>query len=413
MRGTLVFSLAAILLGPASARADIFVLANQGEVRGDLVNKTEVPRRTYVIQLSGGGEITLDKEQVTEVRRETPAQLEYERRRATAKDIVADHWTLAEYCRQNVMLASREHHLKRILELEPDHESARRGLGYTRVAGGWKTQEQIMTERGYVRYKGDWKLPQEVELEEARRKAELVEIEWQGNLKRWRGWLRSDRAEKALEQIRQIEDPNAVKAIQGQLKDEKDPKLRRLWLQTLGQIDSSFARSVLVDVSLADRDLELRLIAVEQLGKARSKDPGVVKQYVKALKSTENPIINRAADRPGGYGRQVGHRPADRRAGNLAQENHYPGLAADPFHVRHRRQLRSRRPLCRQQHQDDPREAEQPGRAQRAGEAGRGELQLRGRPLEGLARRPAPGRGRQREAGLVLGYWLLVISVWL
>jgi HEAT repeat protein len=84
-----------------------------------------------------------------------------------------------------------------------------------------------------------------------------------------------------------------VPAIKKQLDDEKDPKLRQLWMETLGQIDSPAARSVLVDLSLNDRDLELRLSAVESL--AKSKDPGVVKQYVKALKSEKNPVINRAA----------------------------------------------------------------------------------------------------------------------
>src|SRR5262245_60232633 len=107
---------------PVAARADIFVLANQGEIRGDLRNRNESPRRTYQIDVAGGGQITLDKEQVVEVRRESPAQLEYERRRAAAADNVADHWALAEYCRQNLMLANREQHLRRILELDPEHE---------------------------------------------------------------------------------------------------------------------------------------------------------------------------------------------------------------------------------------------------------------------------------------------------
>jgi hypothetical protein len=107
--------LSALLACPLAARADIFVLANQGEIRGELQNKTESPRQTYIIEVAGGGQVTLDKDQVVEVRRETPAQQEYERRRAAAADTAADHWSLAEYCRQNLMLANREQHLRRIL----------------------------------------------------------------------------------------------------------------------------------------------------------------------------------------------------------------------------------------------------------------------------------------------------------
>jgi HEAT repeat protein len=144
-----------------------------------------------------------------------------------------------------------------------------------------------------VRYKGEWKLPQEVELEEARRKAELVEVQWKGNIKRWRGWLQTDKAPKALELIEEINDPCAVPAIKDQLDDEKEYKFRKLWLETLGRIDSPAARSILVEVSLKDANLELRLTAVDEL--ARSKSPDAVNQYVKALKSTDNPTINRAA----------------------------------------------------------------------------------------------------------------------
>ena len=40
MCGRIALSLAAVLLSPAAARAEIFVLANQGEVHGELVNKS-------------------------------------------------------------------------------------------------------------------------------------------------------------------------------------------------------------------------------------------------------------------------------------------------------------------------------------------------------------------------------------
>lgn len=293
MLGRLTGLLLVLCTPPLVARADIFVLANQGEVRGELVNPAQLPRRTYVVQLPGGGEITLDKEQVVEVRRESPAQLEYEQRRSAAKDAVPDLWDLAEFCRDHLLFSNREQHLKRIIELQPEHEQARRALGFTRINGEWKTQDQVMSGRGYVRYKGDWKLPQEVELEEAHRKSKLIEVQWFGNIKRWRGWLATDKYQKALELIAEIKDPNAVPAIRTQLEDEKDPKVRAIWLEALGRIDSPAARSVLVDVSLKDVNLEVRLSAVDELARSKSRD--AVNLYVKALKNTDNALINRAA----------------------------------------------------------------------------------------------------------------------
>ena len=296
MPAKLTASLIAVLLvcSPGAARADLFVLSGEGIIQGELVNKSETPREKYVIDTVQGGRVTLAADQVVEVRRESAAQQEYEKVRGQYPDTVEGNWQLAEWCRQNLLLPSREVHLKRVLELDPDHEAARRGLGYSRVDGKWATQDEIMTGRGYVRYKGKWMLPQEVELLEASRRAELAEKEWFRDIKRWRQWLNSpDKAEEGLANIRKITDPNAVKAIRAELEGERNPEARQLWLETLSQIGTFSALDLLVQVSLEDRDHETRLSAIDEL--ARRKNPEVVNLYVKALKSKDNATINRAA----------------------------------------------------------------------------------------------------------------------
>lgn len=291
LRGPLVLLLSVLPVG--AARADLFVLPNQGIIQGELVNKNETPREKYIINTIQGGQITLEKDQVLEVRRESAAQQEYEKVRGQYPDTVDGHWRLSEWCRQNLLLPSREVHLKRILELEPEHEQARRGLGYVRDNGKWTTQEETMTSRGYVKYKGKWMLPQEVELLEADRKAELVEKEWIRDIKRLREALNTDKSDKALDSIKKITDPNAIKAIRGQLEIEKSPQIRKLWVQALGRIDSLAACDLLVQVSLHDVDQEIRLCAVDEL--AAKKQPEVVNMYLKALRTNDNPTINRAA----------------------------------------------------------------------------------------------------------------------
>ena len=86
-------------------------------------------------------------------------------------DTAAAQWELAQWCREHKLSAEREVHLRRVIELDPDHVEARRALGYSKIDGQWTTQEEAMTKRGYVRYKGQWKTPQEVEIAEEQAEA--------------------------------------------------------------------------------------------------------------------------------------------------------------------------------------------------------------------------------------------------
>jgi hypothetical protein len=274
----------AILCGLfADSRGDVFVLVNDGLIQGELVNKNETPRQKYVIQTVQGGQVTLDPQQVVEVRRESAAQAEYEKIRGQYADTVEDQWKLAEWCRENVLLPSREVHLKRILELDPNHEPARRGLGYSRRLGEWVTQEEIMTGRGYVRYKGDWKLPEEVELFEAARRGELAEKQWAQDLKRWREWLGSNKADEALANIQKINDPYAIGPIRDQLARERRFEVRKLWIETLARINVLPAWQALIELSINDPHDELWRVAVDEL--VRNKSPEMVNLYIKVLQS--------------------------------------------------------------------------------------------------------------------------------
>jgi len=51
--------IACALAGGARAQADVFHLANGGTVRGEVVNKIEEPRVSYVVKTAAGGQITL------------------------------------------------------------------------------------------------------------------------------------------------------------------------------------------------------------------------------------------------------------------------------------------------------------------------------------------------------------------
>lgn len=278
------------------ARADVFELHQGGAVHGTLVNRDESPRKTFVVKTASGGQVALEAEQVKSIRRQSPAEIKYDEIRARFADTVEDQWKLAEWCRENRLLRQRRTHLERIVELDPDHAKARRGLGYSRIQGRWVTRETMMRENGYQRYKGAWLLPEEIEIKERERKEELARLEWAGKLKRWRRWLDSDKAGQALANIKAIDDPYAADALARELNDTKQPAPRRvrlLYVEALGRLQANSGIDALVNASLYDADEEVRLSSLDQIVDHNYKP--AVAMYVRALRHKQNGIVNRAA----------------------------------------------------------------------------------------------------------------------
>ena len=76
---------------PAVAHTDVFLLQNDGQVRGELANRDESPRKTYVIKTAGGGQVTLDAAQVKEVKKQSAAEVKYDQTRTTSRTQSTDN----------------------------------------------------------------------------------------------------------------------------------------------------------------------------------------------------------------------------------------------------------------------------------------------------------------------------------
>ncbi len=276
-----------------SAQADVFVLIGGGRVVGELVNREESPRRQYVVQVADGAKVTLEAAQVRQVLRPRAEEVEYERIRPTYADTAAAQWELAQWCREHRLTAQRELHLRRVIELDPNHAEARHALGYSQIDGQWATRAEVMTQRGYQLYKGQWKLPQEIELAESKRKQEAAQQEWMQKLKRWRSWLGSDRQQQAGENIRAIHDPLAVKGLAMGLRNDSAPPARLLYIEALAKIDTPEAAKALAIASISDPVEEVRLTCLDRLQVKRR--PEVVAYYVGKLKDKDNQVVNLAA----------------------------------------------------------------------------------------------------------------------
>jgi hypothetical protein len=182
--------------------------------------------------------------------------------------------------------------LKRIIELDPNQPDARRALGYVQIDGQWTTQDKAMIERGYKRYKNSWKLPQEIELLESKAKLESARQEWFQNIKRWRGWLGTDRDAQARENFSNISDPMAVKALLVNLRGDRFVPAKLIYVEALAKINSPEAAMCLAVASMEDPVVEVRQTCLDRL--QTEKRPNVVAYYVSKLRAKDNPTVNLA-----------------------------------------------------------------------------------------------------------------------
>jgi HEAT repeat protein len=288
-------------------RADIFELSGSGHLEGKLLPADDSSKLNCTIELSAGGRVTIARSQISKIDTVTDAVAEYQKRARTSPDTVDAHWQLAEWCREHKLREERRQHLDRILELNPNHADARAALGFHQKDGQWMNRDDVMASRGLVLFDGKYVTPQQVELLKQQKEAKVTQADWTNRIEQLRRWLvgrRPDKANQAHTEIQAIQDPQAAEAVVATLRRENDPQLKRLWIETAARLNSHAAIDALVNLSLYDSDDEIRHQCLEYLIKSRR--PGLVTPYIRALKDKDNVIINRAGAALG----QIGDRDA-------------------------------------------------------------------------------------------------------
>ncbi len=289
-----VLALLLSLLAPSDAMwADVFELTHGGRVTGVLVERG--PDEEYVVRTDSGAVVTLTKAQVHKVTAMDDHLLEYEQRSRTMPDTVDAHRQLAQWCKQQQLTNLRDHHLQRILQLDPNDKEVRKSLGYQMHKGRWLTRDQIMEERGLRHYDNAYRTEQDIALREREKKREAAETDWFRSIVTWRRWLDNKRrSEEAVQNIREIRDPHAAPAFVKLLDREENPRVRELYLSTLGELKHPATVEKLVRLSLEDPEGEVRHQCLDHL--LRVHQPVSLTPYVKALKDRNNAIVLRAAE---------------------------------------------------------------------------------------------------------------------
>lgn len=288
-----LFFAAALTCGSATAWADSFLLNDGGRIDGQWLNADEKPQTKYLVRAASGVTLTLAKDDVKQVVKQSPAEVEYETVRHQHPDTLAGHTALAQWCQEQKLTDQRKLHLERILELDPNNTSARSILGFAKLGGQWRTREQHLSSMGKVQHKGEWMYPQEIEILERRAEHTKQRLEWTANLKRWRDWLGGDKDGNGRANITSIRDPAALPALIQMIKDEKVPEARVLYARALGSIGGYEPQLILAEMSLYDQADDVRAICLELL--TDQPQPAIANYYIQQLQSKDNQAINRAA----------------------------------------------------------------------------------------------------------------------
>ncbi|MGH7202438.1 MAG: hypothetical protein ACREJB_17665, partial [Planctomycetaceae bacterium] len=212
-------------------------------------------------------------EAVVEQMQSQPELIEYRQARATASKAPRDHLDLANWCRRHGLLDQERAHLTAALALsgETDNAELRGRLGFQRVGNAWVTRGEI---------------------EQAQRNADGAEdayAYWRPRLERIRTGLGSpsrDRREDALAELRAIDDPAAIAAMEAVLSTGSRSNAVDL-VETLAKMQTHHAADALARQAVLSKWASVRSLAAEKL---QSRKP---EEYApELLAALETPIRN-------------------------------------------------------------------------------------------------------------------------
>jgi HEAT repeat protein len=291
----LIVALAGVAAAPV--RADLVRLRNGGEIRGEVDKSEGVDGPTVTIESLSGIVVTVPRDEVEFVTYRRLVVEEYETRDRHTPHEVAAQWELAEWCKQQGLVAERERHLERVVELETDHAEARKALRHVRQDGVWMSREESMRRQGYVEYRRRWITPEELALIEQTEAERDAEQEWYANVRRLVIGLEHrspQRRQEAVAELSLIADPHAVPALVKNLAEHENKAVRLLYVNVLGNVPGGAGVGPLVDRSLYDANYEVRYRAVNVL--VEENRPAAAGLYVQSLKSDDNQVVRRAAN---------------------------------------------------------------------------------------------------------------------
>lgn len=274
-----------LLLFAFSARlsAEEIKLRRGGSFEAKILKTPEQNDGKYELQLANGSVLQIDKREVDSIVKpqssEAEYQLELKRHNLTT---VQGHLEMSDWCQKNKLRVQKVKHLRKIVELDPDHEHARRLLGYTRhlTSGQWVLRDEYYQSIGYVRDGASMRLPASRQVESESQKHRDALNEWKGKIPRYITLLKNQRRfAEAKQSLESIEDVKAIPVLMDQFQrlskkknvSDFDREVKSLLVSIIAKFDILSAKLFLVDRALNEPDDLLRDDAFQVLRKKHAR----------------------------------------------------------------------------------------------------------------------------------------------
>ncbi len=288
---------AAMIVGSwlAAAHADTITIRGGGQIQGKVVPDPNDKDRVQVWLLQGRKPVTFQKAQILEVVKSASPLDEYLSKRTKTERTAQAQFDLGIWCEQHKLTDLSRLHFESALESDRTFAPAHQKLGHIFQNGYWLTRDELSAIQGLVKYKGRWITAEEKTKREDQQKMAASQTAWIRKIRVLRQAIvngPTDRQREAELQLSAIRDPEAIGPLLRVL-GEDEPQLRILLAQVLSAMPEPEATAALVKQMLAEPTSEVRSVLFEKL-KDRD-DPGKVVPLVKALATSNIPVINRAA----------------------------------------------------------------------------------------------------------------------
>ena len=291
LRGVWIWAAGAMLVA-GTLLADRVHLVGGGVAKGKILEVLPDGVRIKTV----GGVLFIAREKIANVAYEKTREDIYEEAKRLYADTAADQFKLAQWCAKHRLRKQMRTHLKRVIELDPEHAEARRMLGTTRRDGKWVSGSEGKRRDGYVRYKGRWMLPLEKEIMEREDRAKTEAQHWYRKCRTIAALLAHKdhrRRQDGYVQLKEITDPTAIKPMFDML-TRGGESVRLLLVEALGRFPEKGAKLALVKLALVDRSSEVREKAITTLGEHA--DPMILVWLTRALKSGRSTLRDRAVE---------------------------------------------------------------------------------------------------------------------
>ncbi|MCS7466561.1 HEAT repeat domain-containing protein [Stieleria sp. ICT_E10.1] len=274
LTSALLLTLGASCVDAPPAQADTLELRGDVQVDGTIVRKVDAGSKPHVIvEVDPELRVAIPQSRVVKTVSDSDEKLVWYRQQlAQLGEDAEAHYQLARQCKGNGLLAQRDFHFQRAIEIDPNHPQARSALGYVRDGNEWALYADQQRRRGLIRTAGGWEVPEVYLREQRRDKFDEASKLWIKELTKLRSLVLrpGKRSAEALESIQAIDDPMASTALAEALEksrgNDPDPKsLRMIYVKRLGALKTPVAVQALVRTGIFEPDPGIRTEALLQL----------------------------------------------------------------------------------------------------------------------------------------------------